>query len=70
MSKNGRGMSNDISKLEAISNLVVENNVGTFLVQEAWLFVTDVKVTNGYTIFYHGLEKKLSSTGERGAVMM
>ena len=63
VSQNVRGISKEVSKLESIVSLMVENNVDACLFQETWLVGSGVKVVSGITLFYYGLANNISNRG-------
>ena len=69
VSQNARGMSVDVLKLEHIANLTLEKNVGDFLIQDAQLIGSGIKIVNVFFILYHGLKTKASSREECGVAI-
>ena len=70
VSQNMKGVTVDVLKLESVVDLMLENNVDAFLLQENWLIGSGVKVSNGITASCNSLRIKTSIRGEKGVEIM
>ena len=64
-------MSNSRSiNLDAIVQNMIHRNLSVYCIQETWLDGNFVKEIEVYTIFHHGLEKKVCKRGQNGVAII